>query len=178
MDAIPDKILVATFLITRDDRVFRQLYRRHTGAMYRIALRWHQGDADAAAEAVQEAWVRVVEGLGNFRWSSTLRTWLCGAVINCCREMQRRSAVKVGLVPQQREEIRPQPTLRLDIDRALAVLPEGYREVFVLHDLEGYKHGEIGGLLGIAAGTSKSQLSHARSALRGYLTDLPRQPKP
>ena len=177
MDAIPDKLLVATFLLTRDERVFRQLYKRHTAAMYRIALRWSRGDGGAAAEAVQEAWVRAVEGLNGFRWSSSFRTWLCGAVINCCREMQRGAGKADALVPAI-EAARHPSAMRLDIDRALAALPDGYREVFVLHDLEGYKHGEIGGLLGIAAGTSKSQLSHARSALRGYLLDRPRQAKP
>lgn len=112
-----------------------------------------------------------MERLPGFRWESSLRTWLAGITVNVCRDIVRR-----GIRERERRAGGPPdaPTVRpdigaLDIERAIAGLPEGYREVLVLHAIEGYTHDEIAGLLGIDAGTSKSQLSRARQALRSRL---------
>jgi RNA polymerase sigma-70 factor, ECF subfamily len=116
-----------------------------------------------------------VERLPGFRWESSLRTWLAGIMVNVCRDIVRR-----GIRERERRAagstappmVRPDAGA-LDVERAIAQLPEGYREVLVLHDIEGYTHEEISGLLGIDAGTSKSQLSRARQALRSRLSGRP-----
>lgn len=99
-----------------------------------------------------------------FRGDASLRTWLAGFTINCCRERWRRRES----IPDETGEAGALEPLgdRLDLERAIASLPDGHREVFVLHDLEGYTHEEIAARLGIVAGTSKSQLARARSRLR------------
>ncbi len=160
---------VAAFLRNRDEDGFVRLYRAHTPALFRVVVRL-LGEHSQAEDAVQEAWLRAVGRLSSFRGESSLRTWLTGIAINCCREaLRRRSATP----PSAREE-RSVPALAeeaLDLTRALRSLPEGYREVWVLHDVEGFTHKEVGALLEIAPGTSKSQLFLARRALRRLLPD-------
>ncbi len=166
-----DRILVESFLLTRDESIFRLLYRRHAPALWRLALRLCGGDANRAEAIVQEAWMRAVERLRGFEWKSTLRTWLAGIVVYCHREalrheIQQRERFQepdAGLLVAARVE---DPALRMDVAAAFSQLPEGYRTVLTLHDLEGYRHDEIAAMLGIAVGTSKSQLHHARQAFR------------
>lgn len=167
-DGPDDAALVAAFLGGSED-AFTALYARHAPRMYGLARRLlgpHAGDAD---DVLQTAWMRASRRLHAFRGASALSTWLCGFVVNCCRERvpgRLVSTVPPGPAP---------PSLRLDdpvdIHRALASLPDGYRAVLVLHDIEGHTHGEIARLLGIEPGTSKSQLSRARQAMRLRLTE-------
>jgi RNA polymerase sigma-70 factor (ECF subfamily) len=104
-----------------------------------------------------------------------LSTWLGGIAINCARELWREGRGRDEAHDEERDEVPVArgspagPEDRIDLERAIERLPQGYRQVFVLHDVEGYTHEEIGGLLGIEAGTSKSQLSHARRRLRSAL---------
>lgn len=135
-----------------------------------MGLRSARGDEEEAREIVQETWVRAVEGLEGFRWESSLRTWLVSVALNVGRERARRAGreTPVGDVEMPtgvgRSTVEP-----IDLGRAIDALPDGYREVLVLHDLEGFTHEEIGGLLGVAAGTSKSQLHRARARVRARL---------
>lgn len=132
--------------------------------MYALAVRL-LGNPATADDAFQEAWVRIATRLGTFRGESSLRTWLCSVVVNCCREQfHARTFEELGDVP-----IAPDPDVGLDVERAVRALPAGYRAVVVLHDIEGYTHDEIAELLNIEPGTSKSQLSRGRSALRRLL---------
>ena len=148
-----------------DEPAFRELYRRHTPAMYAVVLRLLARNAADAEDAVQEAWMRAVRGLGDFRGDSALRTWLIGIAIRCALEIGRRRRSPIDL--DRKAPDRPTaPGVRLDLEHAIASLANGYREVIVLHDVYGYTHAEIGGLLGIDEGTSKSQLSRARQILR------------
>ena len=163
-----DSELLEAFVGDRSERSFLALYDRHAGAMYALAYRLMGGrDADAA-DALQEAWTRALPRLTQFRGDSALRTWLCGFVVNCCRERFRGPLFEpildldVGGRPHSTDHT-------IDIDRALATLPPGYRAIVVLHDVEGYTHREIATLLGIDEGTSKSQLSRGREALRRRL---------
>jgi RNA polymerase sigma-70 factor (ECF subfamily) len=119
--------------------------------------------------------LRAIPRLQNFRRESSLRTWLCGFIVNCCRERFRgplfeefdeRSVSSVAS-----SDLRVLD--RLDLERALASLPPGARTVVILHDIEGYTHDEIAGALGIDPGTSKSQLSRGRAALRNRLDPRP-----
>ena len=110
--------------------------------------------------------------MASFRGQSSLRSWLTGIALNRCREALRVAA----RAPRAALEAAPATASaaaagasRLDLERALAALPPGYREVLVLHDVEGYSHLEVAEILGVAPGTSKSQLSHARRALRERL---------
>jgi RNA polymerase sigma-70 factor (ECF subfamily) len=166
-----DRALADAVVGTRDEAAFRTLYRRHTPALYRLALRLGGGDGLWAEELVQRTWIRAVEGLGSFAWRSSLSSWLGGIAINCARELWRdsRTRSETGLLDQVAAPRAPAAEERVDLERAIERLPAGYREVFVLHDVEGYTHDEIGGLLGIEPGTSKSQLSRARQRLRAAL---------
>jgi RNA polymerase sigma-70 factor (ECF subfamily) len=165
-----ERALVDRFLADRDERAFREIYRQHGPALHGFAR--HLLERDAAAEdIVQEAWLRAVRRLPSFDGRSSLRTWLIGFVVNCCRESwrdaRRQGAEPVTDNPRE-DAARPAESHaeRLDLERALARLSPGYRTVLLLHDVQGMTHEEIGELLEIAPGTSKSQLARARQALR------------
>jgi len=132
-----------------------------------------EGGAD---DLTQEVFIRAWEKLGSFRGEAAFGTWLHRLAINHIlsrrQTAQRRDDKHVdaeGVLDRVAARRVAVPGLRIDFERALQRLPDGARRVFVLHDVEGYKHEEIGGLLGITTGTSKSQLHRARMILRGYL---------
>ena len=169
-----ERALVEVILERRDERAFAALYDRHAAAMYGLALRLTGGNAPEAQAALQDAWVGAVERLATFEWRAALRTWLCGFVVNAARTLTRQAARDPGPsiedLPLGHDDARLSGTIaRVDLERALTDLPAGYRHVFVLHDVEGYTHDEIATELGITPGTSKSQLSRARAALRRRL---------
>jgi RNA polymerase sigma-70 factor (ECF subfamily) len=167
--AVPseDRTLV-DLVIAGDDTAFRRLFRQHTPTMYGVVVRMLAGNVADAEDAVQEAWLRSVRGLPGFRGDSSLRTWLVGIAIRCALEICRsRHRGDARWMPE--ETIAALPHARLDLERAVAALAEGYRHVLVLHDIYGYTHAEIGELLGIDEGTSKSQLSRARQIIRRNL---------
>jgi RNA polymerase sigma-70 factor, ECF subfamily len=149
------------------------LYRRHTPMLFALARRRTGNPADAE-DAVHDAWIRAVAGLPRFRGASSLRTWLTGILINRLREGERaRRSESLDDVPEP--SLDPPPSLPIDIDpidlrRALDLMPAGYHEVLLLHDVEGFTHEEISGILGIEIGTSKSQLARGRRWLRSRLT--------
>ena len=167
-----DRGLVDAFLSARDDVSFRALYRRHTPALYALASRMTNDEVEGL---VQDAWVRAIERLDSFRWASSLRTWLVAIMVNCFRERNRRARRHTAnaITDNLPDPRAPEPGRQLDIEGAIVTLPPGYREIFVLHDIEGYPHADIAVMLGIAEGTSKSQLSRARAAIRRHmLSDL------
>jgi RNA polymerase sigma-70 factor (ECF subfamily) len=167
-----DRELVAEFLATRSEPAFRRLYRRHASAIYALLLRLTAGDAARAEDCLQDAWLRAVAGLGRFAWRSSRRTWVRGIAINCWREGWREDRrAPLRLVEDAEPEV-PLAVSPLDVialERAVAGLPDGYRAVLVLHDVEGFTHEEIAEALGIVPGTSKSQLARARAAVRRSL---------
>jgi RNA polymerase sigma-70 factor, ECF subfamily len=171
VEAVPtpeeDRTLVEAFRREGDERAFQTLFARHGPALYALALRLMGGPGREAEDVVQETWVRAIAGLDGFGWRSALRTWLFGIAIHTAREMLRRRTP--GFPCEEENALRAPLRLyaeRLDLERAIARLPDGYRAILVLHDVVGLTHAEIGERLGIAAGTSKSQLAHARRALR------------
>ena len=169
---IDDARLVNRFVARRDEQAFRALYRAHTPAMLGVVWRYLDGSRAEAEDVVQEAWIRASEKFAAFRWESSLRTWLVGIAINCARNtMRKRSAAHVQLADVM--EIPAPPALVdiavVDMQKAVAELPEGYREVLLLHDVFGYTHDEIARMLGVESGTSKSQLHRARSSVRRWL---------
>lgn len=158
-----------------DVAAFEELYRANAGRVFALCLRLC-GDASLAEELVQDAFVRAWDRLGSFRGESAFATWLHPLAVNVAlteRRSRRRRLARVfptddpgafdrGVAP------RPVETA-VDLERALATLPPGAREIFVLHDVEGYRHEEIASSLGIAEGTSKGQLHRARLLLREAL---------
>ena len=164
-----DRSLAEALLQQGDERAFRELYGRHTPRLFQFVLRV-MGEEHDAEDVVQETWIRATEKLGEFRWEAAFGTWLTGIGLNVARGVLRKRGRWVEL-DGAAEPWRPPASdaERIDLERALALLPAGYRTVLLLHDLEGYKHEEIGRMLGIAAGTSKSQLFNARRALRQLL---------
>lgn len=160
-----DRFLAERYLRDRDEESFRALYRRHTPALYRIGISL-TGNADAAADVVQETWLRAARRLDSFRWSSALGTWLAGIAINCCRESWRNGEP----FPDDRNAVpvRPAREDRVDLVRAIRDLPDGSRAVLMLHEVFGHTHAEIATILEIDEGTSKSQLSYSRKLMRRW----------
>jgi RNA polymerase sigma-70 factor (ECF subfamily) len=158
-------------VIAGDEAAFRHAFRQHTPTMYGVAVRLLAGNVADAEDAVQEAWLRGVRGLSRFRAESSLRTWLVGIAIRCALEICR-SRPRGGEMAKLEEASATLPHAdleRMDLERVVAALAAGYRHVLVLHDVYGYTHAEIGELLGIDEGTSKSQLSRARQIIRRSL---------
>jgi RNA polymerase sigma-70 factor (ECF subfamily) len=150
----------------------RQLYDQYKRAMFTLAFRI-TGDYELAAEALQDAFLNVFRYLGDFEGKSTLGAWIKTIVIRTAvRKSERRHKSFDDLhgVPETGEL--DWGTRALDaeyLEKAIQSLPEGYREIFVLAEIEGYKHHEIGEMLGISEGTSRSQLFHAKKRLREML---------
>jgi RNA polymerase sigma-70 factor (ECF subfamily) len=158
-----------------DLAAFEELYRSTVGLVYALCLRM-AGNAALAEELTQDVFVRAWRKLGSFRGESAFATWLTRLAVNVVlterRDRGRRDARLAlsddldSLAP--RDPASP-PGVALDLERAIAGLPAQARRVFVLHDVEGWGHGEIARLTGLAVGTCKSHLHRARALLREVL---------
>jgi RNA polymerase sigma-70 factor (ECF subfamily) len=166
-------------LVTRATRgevdAFEELYRDNVGRVYLLCLRMC-GDPSLAEELAQEAFVRAWEKLGTFRGESAFSTWLHRVTVNVVlgerRSTARREARLKSVgddLPADLSASEPSHGHSLDLEKSIAALPDGARMVFVLHDVEGYRHKEIARLTGLAEGTSKAQLHRARRLLRKAL---------
>jgi RNA polymerase sigma-70 factor (ECF subfamily) len=168
----PDRALVEAVIRDGDEVAFRELYRRHTPRLYPLVLRVVGGAEMDAEDVVQETWIRATAGMRRFRGDSSFGTWLTAIGLNAARDHLRRRG-RWGVMEDVTEQEIAVPAAphgqRLDLERAIALLPPGCRTVLVLHDVEGFTHEEIAKQLGIAAGTSKSQLFAARRAARTLL---------
>ena len=156
-----------------DVRAFERIYRRHVSRIHSTAVRM-LGEEEAD-DATQDVFIRAWQRLGQFRGDSAFGTWLFRLGVNVMlsrREVvairNRRHVDDAELVETLVSRGAP-PGLGVDFEAAMARLPAGMRQIFVLHDIEGYKHDEIAAMLGIAQGTSKSQLHRVRMVLRKYL---------
>jgi RNA polymerase sigma-70 factor (ECF subfamily) len=170
--APPDRDLARDIARRGDEGAFRELYRRHTPRLLGFVCRLLGRSAAEAEDVVQEAWIRACENLPRFRWESSFSTWLLGIGLNLVRERQRRTAREAS--GSLEDSLQLAATMgsseaRIDLARAIELLPDGYRMALVLHDVEGMKHTEIAERLGISSGTSKSQLFSARRAMRAML---------
>ena len=172
MSILPSDAELIAPLRRRDPAAFDALYTRHTDALYNTALRL-AGDSDVAADVVHDTWLHAFEKLEQFEGRSAFRSWLTGILINRMRGRWRdeRDVLPLDLV----SETHTTPVISLEVDaldleRAIAALPPRYRAVLVLHDVEGFTHDEIALMLEIVPGTSKSQLSRARTRVRDALT--------
>ena len=157
-----------------DFAAYERLYHRHVGRIYALCLRM-TADPASAEDLTQQAFIRGWERLDTFRGDSEFAAWLRRIAVNIVlsdrRSRNRRTEHAVDDVEAVVTErtLRPVPAGGIDLDRAIAGLPERARAVFVLHDVEGYRHKEIAKLLQIAVGTSKTQLHRARRLLREAL---------
>ncbi len=158
-----------------DQTAFRDLYRQLAGRVYAVCLRL-TGDAGAAEERTQDVFVRAWDKLRSFRGESAFSSWLHQLAVNVVMNERRTTSRREQRVaPVAAPELsergggEPHIGLNMDLERAIAALPEGARDIFVLYDIEGYSHAEIAALTGIAEGTSKAQLFRARRLLRENL---------
>jgi RNA polymerase sigma-70 factor (ECF subfamily) len=160
--------------IAGDARAFERLYQQHVVRIHSLCRR--MVGPELAEDVVQDIFIRAWDKLELFGGRSAFGTWLYRLAINVClarrtKAGKRRDRFHSDQLAMERAVSRRQrPDARMDLDRAIDRLPPRARQVFVLHDVEGYKHREIGDMLGISAGTSKSQLHEARMALREHLT--------
>lgn len=170
---VADRALAERVWRDGDEHAFRTLYGRHTPALYQFVLRLLGGHEHDAEDVTQETWMRAVEALSDFRWEASLRSWLSGIALNVCRNRFRkkdRNWVTLEPAHEPASEL-PADVELLDLEAAIAALPDGYRAALVLHDVQGFTHEEIARKLEISANTSKSQVSRARRALRAALAD-------
>jgi RNA polymerase sigma-70 factor (ECF subfamily) len=154
---------------------FEALYRAHVGRIHALCLRL-TADREIAAQLTQDTFVRAWENLDGFRGESRFETWLHRLAVNVVldwrRQRDRRDRREISDDDSQTltaATAAPRVAERLDLERAVARLPEGARTVFVLHEIEGYPLKEIAEIEGIAEGTVKSQLHRARQILREAL---------
>jgi RNA polymerase sigma-70 factor (ECF subfamily) len=168
------------------DRVAaRELYEAHAPRVYRLAYRL-TGDADLAREFTQDTFVRAFNQLARFRGESSFSTWIhritITVVSNAMRRVKRIRRRELELDPAiplrgTDTPFRDDPILRDRLGKAIDELGEIYRTTLIMHDLEGYTHGEIAEIMGVAEGTCKSRLAAARAKLRESLADLRREAK-
>lgn len=158
---------------------FEALYRQHAGRLFSLAVRMLGNPADAE-DLLQEIFLSAHRKLESFRGESALGTWLYRLAMNQILDHVRSRAARTGqltdglddatlLADASGHRLADRAITRIDLERALAELPDGCRAAFLLHDVEGLEHREVSEVLGIAEGTSKSQVHKARVRLRGLL---------
>lgn len=162
-----------------DTQAVRTLYERYAPRVYAVVRRIAAND-DLAQDYAQEAWIRAMRALPTFRGDSRFSTWLHRIAVNAALQAVRRTGTRTKREAPMPETVAVDPGVRDSLlqkrlEAALDRLPEGMRQVLILHDVEGYTHEEIGEVLGIAAGTSKSQLFKARAKMRALLDSIDQQ---
>ncbi len=159
-----------------DSAAFEHIYEIHVRRIYGLCLRM-LSDATLADELTQDIFVRAWEAVGSFKFQSAFGTWLhrlgVNVILGHLRTEKRRTA-KVSPVGDQletfaAEAMQANPETKIDVERAIAGLPKGAKEVLILHDIQGYRYREIAEMIGTAEGTVKSQLSRARRLVREAL---------
>ena len=162
-----------------DGEAFEQLYRRHFRRVYALCLRM-LGDPTQAEDLTQDVFVNLFNKIGSFRGESAFTTWLHRMTVNQVLMFFRKASTRSELTTDEgetpvqivrgTEDPNAMPVVdRIALERAIALLPPGYRTVFILHDVEGHDHDEIARILEVSEGTSKSQLHKARLKLRTLL---------
>ena len=164
-----------------DQGALRQLYDAHVDRIFRLTYRM-VGNEDAAQDCTQDAFIKAFASLDSFRSDSRFSTWMHSiavrSALNCIRSRKRSTGREVDMADVTLTDGSSEPSdpgLRDRIRAAVDGLSDIYRTVFLMHDVEGYKHTEIAESLGIAEGTSKARLFRARDALRKALGDEVRE---
>jgi RNA polymerase sigma-70 factor (ECF subfamily) len=156
-----------------DGMAVRSLYERYAPRVYAVVRRI-AGEDDLAQDYAQEAWIRAIRALPSFRGDARFSTWLHRIAVNSALQALRKADTRTKREAPMPEAV-PVPASEGDVllgdllERAMDRLPDGMRQVLILHDVEGYTHEEIGDFLGVTSGTSKSQLFKARAKMRDLL---------
>jgi RNA polymerase sigma-70 factor, ECF subfamily len=178
LEPVPETELIQQVL-TGNPAAERKLYEEHVERVYRLCYRLAGADAGLAQDFTQETFVKAFSRLGEFRGQAKLATWLHTIAVSVSLNGMRRvkrwreretsidDAVQIGSTKRTAE-----PDLKIRLRDAIEKLPEPHRVVFVMFDMEGYTHEEIGEVLRIPTGTSKARLSRARARLREDLADF------
>jgi RNA polymerase sigma-70 factor (ECF subfamily) len=171
----PDPASLVARARTGDLSAFESVYRMHAAQVMAVCLRL-AGDRREAEELAQDAWVRAWERIGSFRGDATFGTWMHRLTVNLLLDRRRSDARWKKRLVSMDEGAQAEPAAvtapagaRLDLERAVRTLPDGARVVFLLHEVDGYKHREIADRLGVAVGTVKAQLHRARKLLQAAL---------
>lgn len=159
-----------------DVRAFEAIYRRHSTAVYSLAYRMVGNPADAQ-DMLQEIFLLAFNKLRTYQGQAALSTWLFRVATNRCLDHIRSKARRNQSLTESLDGQKPPPSSvprqstaeRLDLEQAIARLPDSYRAAFLLYDVEGFDHREVAQILGIAEGTSKSLVHKARLKIRDYL---------
>jgi RNA polymerase sigma-70 factor, ECF subfamily len=159
-----------------DVEAFESMYREYSPRIYSMACRM-AGSPQDGEDLLQEIFLQAYRKLGSFKGESALGTWLYRLALNHCLDYVRSRRAKMNKLTETLDAERSfepmagrqTPIAKIDLERAIERLPDGCREAFVLHDIEGFDHKDVGDLLGIAEGTSKSQVFKARMKLRALL---------
>jgi RNA polymerase sigma-70 factor (ECF subfamily) len=168
---IHELFILRRFLAARTERGFNGLYDKHTLGIFSFAMQLTGGNRLLSAEIVRDAWGMAIEKLPSLLSRSGLKHALYEIVVNCSREYYHRQQHYMLIHENAERTVAAaipglnKPGENPDIERALALLPLGYRHVFVLHDLRGYDHAEIASLLRMSEGSSKQLLFNARQSL-------------
>ena len=170
---------LATAAAQGDMAAFEEVYKRHHRRVYSVCLRMLQNTSEAE-DLTQDVFIQLYRKIGSFRGDSAFTTWLHRMTVNQVLMHFRKRTVKFektteeGETPDQVVAGTSNPERmsvvdKIALDNAIAQLPEGYKNVFVLHDVEGFEHEEVARILGCSVGTSKSQLHKARLKLQKLL---------
>lgn len=160
-----------------DGAAFDELYHQHAGRLYNLAYRM-AGTANDAEDLLQDVFLLAYRKVSSFRGESSLGTWLYRLAMNHCLDVLRSRQSRMGQHTDSLDEEGaaepaaplPLPVVgKIDLERAIGRLPHACRAAFLLHDVEGFGHQEVGAILGISEGTSKSQVHKARLRIRSYL---------
>ena len=169
-----------------DAAAFEYLYQLHSRRVYALCLRM-VGNPSDAEDLMQEAFLQLFRKIGTFRGESAFSTWLHRMTVNVVLMRLRKKTLPAASLEETTEPDEETggprkdigaPDLRLsgavdrvNLERSIEKLPPGYRTVFVLHDVQGFEHNEIAGIMGCSVGNSKSQLHKARTRLRELLQE-------
>jgi len=161
-----------------DTAAERSLYEAHVDRIYRLAFRL-TGNDDVAQDLTQEAFIRAFNHLGDFRGESSFSTWMhsvaTSVILNGLKKVKRFHQREMPIDDAQHVGVSgriAEPDLKVRLRHAIDALPDIYRLVFVMHDVEGFTHPEIAGALKVAVGTSRARLFEARARLRVALADF------
>jgi RNA polymerase sigma-70 factor, ECF subfamily len=173
----PEDAALAAACRTGDLRAYERLYQQQ-GARMRNLARNLLGTRSDAEDAVQETFLKVQRSIANFRGQSSFATWIFRILVNTCHDARRSRVRRKETVAEEREEgaAPPEPrapgahpTLKLALERAIAQLTHHQRDVFLLYEVEGFRHAEIAGMLEISETASKNTLFQAKKSLRQML---------
>jgi RNA polymerase sigma-70 factor (ECF subfamily) len=158
-----------------DIEAFERLYRKHAARVHSLVSRMLE--PELADEVTQDVFVRVWRKLGTFRGDSAFGTWLHRVTVNLVLGRRKRLGIERERYHYDGEAVvdraagrRERPGMHVEFEAGIRRLPERARQVFVLHDIEGFKHREIAEMLGVTTGTTKAQLHRARTMMREYVS--------